>query len=503
MNEQENEIDIYDGDATDAEPEFEIPNFNPENQRITTAVCAICKNENPYILEWVAYQKLAGFDEVFIYDNDSDDGTSEALIRLHEAGEITRVYWPRIVDVAPQRSAYADFLQRFSGSFDWVLICDLDEFLTVDNGNVKDFISVATTKYPDVSAVAIPWLVFGASGHEEITDDLVINRFDHCETLCDGAVKPLFRPSKIFNVRTHVVDILSGSYIDNSLRLAEWANIAPTHLSSPSFGYLRIHHYFTKSRKEWERRKSLGRADRSEIQLRNLALFDQYEHLKGRNKQLTKYSNIIKEFVQKNIAKVGVSINPNIVFRNESFVVISLGVNYNANLKVRIVLEDEFEVFKCNIIEFSNGMAGVAIGLTNLKRPLSKLRVSDIESGLFTLINEEEFPTRKGMLKQVLRLMPDAEMIKFNLFRRISNTAVGCEYLKNVNFGSFTKFQEYGDIIDLLKLGGFTAISIDDLHLYLVKHGRMGQAVLDAFNRGGHHVGSLIPDFQRTQYIVY
>jgi hypothetical protein len=57
-----------------------------------TAVCAICKNELPYILEWIFHQKNVGFDTIYIYDNDSDDGTSELLIQLDKAGIIKRIF---------------------------------------------------------------------------------------------------------------------------------------------------------------------------------------------------------------------------------------------------------------------------------------------------------------------------------------------------------------------------------------------------------------------------
>ncbi|MBT9572601.1 MAG: glycosyltransferase family 2 protein, partial [Pseudomonas umsongensis] len=79
------EFDAYGGSIEERELDFEIPLPDPASQTITTVVCAICKNEKPYILEWVAHQKLSGFDQIFVYDNDSDDGTAEALIRLHNA----------------------------------------------------------------------------------------------------------------------------------------------------------------------------------------------------------------------------------------------------------------------------------------------------------------------------------------------------------------------------------------------------------------------------------
>ncbi|MDN7131956.1 glycosyltransferase family 2 protein [Halomonas sp. MC140] len=464
------------------------------NQAISTGVCAICKNELPYILEWIFYQKLVGFDKIYIYDNDSDDGTSEALIRLHEAGEIIRIYWPRLRDIAPQRSAYANFLELYAGLHDWVLICDLDEFLCLDIGNVKDFIAESIDSYPAVSAIAIPWLVFGASGHESESNDLVINRFTHCEEVCDGAVKTLFRPDRTYNIRTHIVDIVSGFYLDNNGMKAKWSNAAPTHLLAPSFGKARIHHYFTKSKQEWEKRKSLGRADRSDIQLRNLALFDRYEDLNGRNKQLCRFSKSIKKSLSLHPFRLGQKLAAEVIFRNDSFIVLGFDVGFESSPRLRVVLNDSVEIHNCKRLELFDGLMAVSINLTGLPSVLKKIRLSDLDGESYLVIKDTDFSSRRRMLKLVLRKMPSAEMIKFNLFKRISRDADGCDYLSDINMGDFEKFLEYQDFIILMQQGNFSKLTSDQVKSYLEKHARMGQAVLDAFNHDSHYISSLLPD---------
>lgn len=464
------------------------------DKKLKVAVCAICKNENPYILEWVAYQKLVGFDHVFVYDNDSSDGTSEALIRLHEAGQITRIFWPRLPEVAPQRSAYADFLERFGHGFDWAMICDLDEFLCVDQGTVQQFIGEALLANSEASAIAIPWLVFGSSGQAAIADDLVINRFEHCELECDGAVKTLFRLNDTFNIRTHVVDIGLGKYVDNTFALAEWSSYAPTHLSFPRFGGARVHHYFTKSKGEWDLRKSLGRADRSDIQMRNLMLFDRYVTLDGRNSQLQEFSSQIKPFVELHAVLPADPLKGEVLFYNDSYMIIHLDHVYSPDLRLRAVINEVSEVVNCNVLKMKDGGAAVAINITRLTSPMSTLRLSSILNGASLTISGDELPSRKRMLKKVLQLMPMAEVLKFNLFRRISSTEAGCDYIKNVDLGEFNEFSEYGDFISMLRANDFKTIPIKDIAAYLETHGRMGQATIESFNRGPHHVGLLLSD---------
>lgn len=460
---------------------------------LNVAVFAICKNENPYVLEWVAYQKLIGFDKVFVYDNVSDDGTSEALIRLHNEGEITRIFWPRLPDVTPQRSAYADFLERLASEFDWAMMCDLDEFLCVDDGNVKGYISQAIAANSNVSAIAVPWLIFGASGHEKLEDDLVVNRFDHCQKKCARSVKTLFRPSDTFNIRTHIVDIGCGDYVDNGFLPAVWSNISPIDLHSPKFGGARVHHYFTKSRGEWEIRKSLGRADRSGTEVRNLEIFERYVSLDGRNEDLKKYSEAISQYIESRTIKSTSVLDAGIVFVNEDFIVLNLKGDYAQSPDVRVVVNDVLEVVSNSIIKLHDGTLGVAVNITRMAGPLSKIRISEIGSGNSVTWVHGDFPTRKSMLKSVLRLMPNAEMMKFNLFRRISSTEQGCRYLAGVDFGGFKKYIEAQDFIQLLKLRGFSKLSVEDVKSYVERHSRAGENVLKNFKKPSHFVSSLLP----------
>ena len=43
------------------------------------SLCAIVKNEAPYLPEWIEFYKLVGVEKFYIYDNDSTDNTKEVL----------------------------------------------------------------------------------------------------------------------------------------------------------------------------------------------------------------------------------------------------------------------------------------------------------------------------------------------------------------------------------------------------------------------------------------
>ncbi|MEL7000367.1 MAG: glycosyltransferase family 2 protein, partial [Pseudomonadota bacterium] len=44
------------------------------------------RNEAPYVLEWVAYHRIIGFDHIVVCTNDCDDNTPALLDAIAELG---------------------------------------------------------------------------------------------------------------------------------------------------------------------------------------------------------------------------------------------------------------------------------------------------------------------------------------------------------------------------------------------------------------------------------
>ena len=57
------------------------------------AVCAIFKDEAPYLLEWIAFHKMIGVDLFVLYDNGSTDGGPELIRRSSFARNVTLIEW--------------------------------------------------------------------------------------------------------------------------------------------------------------------------------------------------------------------------------------------------------------------------------------------------------------------------------------------------------------------------------------------------------------------------
>jgi len=163
---------------------------------LKVALVATAKDEGPFLLEWVAFHRLAGFDPIIVYQNDSTDGTAETLETLDRIGAISyfdnpakrgrhqvRAY-KRSCEVGAYRAA------------DWAMALDIDEFLNVKcgTGKVQDLIAAI----PDCDRILLNWRLFGAGGYSALSERLVTERFTVCDRASDmsrglKAYKSLYR----------------------------------------------------------------------------------------------------------------------------------------------------------------------------------------------------------------------------------------------------------------------------------------------------------------------
>lgn len=145
------------------------------------------KNEAPFLLEWIAYHKVIGFDQIVICSNASNDGMEEILAALAEAGEITHLKSIVNKGDSPQRVASAAFSDEIGyHDGDWYLWLDADEFLNVHvgDGTVDALIRYMGTKH----CALINWRVFGASGQARFGGRFV-------DPVFNGASLPDFLPN--------------------------------------------------------------------------------------------------------------------------------------------------------------------------------------------------------------------------------------------------------------------------------------------------------------------
>ena len=164
--------------------------------RRTACVLAIARNEGPYLLDWVSYHLSIGFEHIFLYADDDEDGSDALLAALASGGFVTLVRNARAEALSPQDKAYTHALTLVPDILDfrWTAILDLDEYLAFDTAmfdGIADFLAFHETQ--PVDAVALCWAMHAGLAGQTWSDDSSIARFPRRASNIDKHVKTLFR----------------------------------------------------------------------------------------------------------------------------------------------------------------------------------------------------------------------------------------------------------------------------------------------------------------------
>jgi len=135
------------------------------------SICAIFKDEAPYLDEWLRFHAGVGVEHFYLYDNASSDGFRPVLEPWIAAGKVTLQDWPHRQG---QLSAYAHCVAERRLESRWIAFVDLDEFLF--GSSVGDLPAVLADfeAFPGVGA---NWVVFGSGGHLRRPKGLVTRNY--------------------------------------------------------------------------------------------------------------------------------------------------------------------------------------------------------------------------------------------------------------------------------------------------------------------------------------
>ncbi|MGX9353834.1 glycosyltransferase family 2 protein [Roseobacteraceae bacterium S113] len=141
--------------------------------RITAVTCV--KNEGPFLLEWIAYNRVIGVSDHLFYSNDCSDGTDVLLDALAEHGIVTHLPNP-----AQGRNYQMEALkdaakQAVVAEADWLWVADVDEFLNIHVGD--NTIPALIEACGDPSVISLHFQFFANAGIETYEDAPVIGQF--------------------------------------------------------------------------------------------------------------------------------------------------------------------------------------------------------------------------------------------------------------------------------------------------------------------------------------
>lgn len=144
-----------------------------------TALCVIAKQENRYLREFCEHYRRLGFDKIFLYDNNDEDGE-----RFEDSiGEYIDNGFVETVDQrgkkGVQMSSYDHCYERHGAEYDWMAFFDVDEFLVFspESGlsKVGDFLS--RPEYASANVVCVNWMCYGDNGKLRYEDKPLAERF--------------------------------------------------------------------------------------------------------------------------------------------------------------------------------------------------------------------------------------------------------------------------------------------------------------------------------------
>ncbi|MDI4640429.1 glycosyltransferase family 2 protein [Rhodoblastus acidophilus] len=234
-------------------------------------ICLIAtvRNEGPYLLEWLAWHRCLGIEDVFVYSNDNTDNSDSLLAALAHAGLITWLENSEHGATPPQFKAYGHALSVLPQilNYRWAAIIDADEFIMLDFDAYKSlgaYLAWQEEVAPD--AIALNWNFFGANGQQTWADELTVRRFVSRQAETNRHIKTIFRSNKFLNSHCHYPIAMANENINfvNECRSPHIYSVSrdPSICDFPSATHAWINHYYTRSAGEFIWKKARGYGDR-------------------------------------------------------------------------------------------------------------------------------------------------------------------------------------------------------------------------------------------------
>lgn len=224
-------------------------------------MCAIIRNEAPYLAEWITHHLATGFEHFYIYDNLSTDSPETVLEPFRDV--VTLIPWP--IPVPSQLPAYRHCLQQVkqARSCEWLMFLDPDEFV-IPGPACPDFVLTQwlRERSPTSCVLAASWLMFGTSGHKTMQASTLASYTMRSSTP-PRLGKSIVRPQHL-NITTdspHVFKPGPGCRTAHVSRPDRLCDHRTSNCFPPIFNPFRIHHYWTRSEAEWLAKCERGRVD--------------------------------------------------------------------------------------------------------------------------------------------------------------------------------------------------------------------------------------------------
>lgn len=221
-------------------------------------ICALVKDEDLYIDEWLEYHKFLGFTYVAIHDNAENASAVIAELPYKYPDFVSVVHSPGLKH---QLKVYDSCIHTFQNTSTWTAFIDVDEFIVLrKHSSIQDYV---TDVAPHGGAVALNRDHFTSHHQTKYSPEPVLSRFVSRKVKPDERVKTIAYMPHTQHSRGHHCTLLSnGRTVD-----AEGRNASATknYLKHGSTAVAGVNHYFTKSYEEFKLKRYRGFGTHSEL----------------------------------------------------------------------------------------------------------------------------------------------------------------------------------------------------------------------------------------------
>jgi hypothetical protein len=216
-------------------------------------VCAVMRDEDRYVDEWILYNKYLGFDAIHIYDNSWGGSAKLAYLPQRYGSFVTVKHFP---GEGLQNKAYSQCVKRYNRPNTWAAFIDADEFIVLRKHiTIQELLNAVI---PNGGALSLNRITFGSSGHLQYDPDVpVLRRFIARSNVTDIFVKTIAHLPDVARVEPHYVTLKgSNTRVDCHGHVMTTGSIN----REASEDIAAVHHYFTKSYEEFRLKRLRGDA---------------------------------------------------------------------------------------------------------------------------------------------------------------------------------------------------------------------------------------------------
>lgn len=217
------------------------------NKKIKVCLCAVGKNENKYIIEFIEHYKNYGVDKIFIYDNNDLDGEKfDEILSQYIKKKFIEILYHR-GEKGIQKRMFQDCYDKNKRIYNWLIFYDFDEFIHLKKyNNIKEFLNLK--KFIKCNSIYLNFFFHTDNNKIYFENKPLSERFT--ETIKRNCIGKSILKGNLENIKITSVHTLGikrgrcngfGQFDESKLMFC----------SIPDYKYNYIDHYYTKSTEEF------------------------------------------------------------------------------------------------------------------------------------------------------------------------------------------------------------------------------------------------------------